>query len=172
MAKQLVLTALVLGCLFPAVAMAGLAVRLQITNDVCAVSICPGPNPLPPTAIQSGSPLTVYVGALDATNGRVTNLSTTVAFSSSDRLASLPSTFTFTPPDQGVRGFPNGVVLRSLGTQTITVMDSSGALLPGTLTMTVTGPLAINTPILSDGVKLLLAASLGLAGFLVLRSRL
>jgi len=171
MAKQLVLTALVLGCLFPAVATAGPAVRLLVTNDVCRVSTCPGTNPPPPTTIQSGSPLTVYVAGLDATNGLVTSLSTTAAFSSSDPLASLPPTFTFTSADQGVRAFANGVVLRTLGTQTITATDVSETLLPGTLSMTVTGPVAINTPALSDGLKLLFAVCLGLAGFLVLRAR-
>ena len=116
----------------------GPAVRLVVTNDVCLVSTCPGTIPPAPTTASSGLPFTMYVTALGASNARVKNLTTAVSFSSSDPLAILPSGFTFSPGDQGVRMFANGAVLRTPGVQTVTATDAAGVLAPGTLALTVT----------------------------------
>jgi len=144
------------------------AVRFLVSNDVCLISICPIDVP-PPTTIGSGIQFTIVVAA-DAGTSRDTGFTGTATFSSSDPLATLPATYTFVPSDQGGKGF--FVTLRTPGVQTITVSDPANVLAPGTMTMTVTGPAAVNTPVLSDGLKLLLAAALGLAGYLLLRTRL
>jgi hypothetical protein len=59
-------------------------------------------------------------------SGVNTGYSGTVAFSSSDPQASLPAAYTFTPADAGVHTFT--IVLKSAGTQSITVADLAGQL--------------------------------------------
>jgi hypothetical protein len=93
----------------------------------------------------------------------------TVQFSSSDPLASLPANYTFIPADQGFRIFPNGAVLRTLGVQTISVADPVNNLIPGTLTLTVTGQAAIGIPALANAAKIVFAMALALSGFWLLR---
>jgi hypothetical protein len=63
------------------------------------------------------------------------NFTGTVTFTSSDPLATLPSPYTFTTTDQGLARFT--VFLRSLGPQSVTVDDESGAYAPGTASITV-----------------------------------
>lgn len=149
----------------------GPAVRLVVTNDVCLVSTCPGTNPPAPTTVSSGLPFTIYVTAVDASNARVTNLTATVGFSSSDPLATLPSGFTFSPADQGVRTFANGAVFRTLGVQTITVTDAAGVLAPGRLTLTVTGIASQQIPTISPEMMAFFALALALTGLWLARLR-
>jgi hypothetical protein len=111
----------------------------------------------------------MYVTAVDASNARVTSLTAAVSFSSPDPLATLPSDFTFSPADQGVRTFANGAVLRTPGVQTITVTDAAGMLAPGTLTLTVTGTASQPVPTISLEMKALLAAVLALTGLWLAR---
>jgi hypothetical protein len=136
------------------------AVRLVVSNDICLISACPIDIP-PPTTVGSG--VSFSANAIDT---QFTGMAT---FSSSDPLATLPPAYTFVPADRGGKGF--FVTLRTPGVQTITVSDPADVLAPGTMTMTVTGPAAVNTPVLSDSLKLLFTAGLGLAGYLVLRTR-
>jgi hypothetical protein len=154
----------------PLAASAAPAVRLGISSSFCFIQNCPGVQPPAPTSVASGSQFGVYVAALDASNVHATSYTGTVTFSSSDPLATLPASYTFVPADGGVKAF--SAVLRTLGEQTITVSDSGNNLIPGTLTMTVTGaqvPEAI--PILSFEARVLLAVVLGAAGVLLIRMR-
>jgi hypothetical protein len=144
------------------------AIRYLVSNDVCLISICPIDVP-PPTTIGAGIQFTIVVAA-DAGTSRDPNLTGTAAFSSSDPLATLPAAYTFVQADRGGKGF--FVTLRTPGVQTIAVSDPANVLAPGTMTMTVTGPAMVNTPMLADGLKLLFAVALGIAGLLVLRTRL
>ncbi len=79
--------------------------------------------------IPAGAPLRLVVYATPG------NFTGTVAFTSSNPLATLPSPYTFTTTDQGLAGFT--IFLRSLGPQSVTVSDTSGAYAPGTASITV-----------------------------------
>lgn len=139
-------------------------VRLEVTNNICRVEPCPG-DPPAPTSVSSGSPFSIYVAGLDAFNSRASDLTgVTASLSSSDPLAILPATFTFGPMDQGIRSFPNGAVLRTLGVQTITVTDVSGRLAPGTLRLTVNAQVSEGVPTIGEVGRLLLIAALALSG--------
>jgi hypothetical protein len=147
------------------------AVRLVVTNDVCLVGICPTTHPPAPTTVISGEPFSIYVTAFNSFNGRVDTLTSAVYFSTTDPLATLPANFAFVLPDHAVRTFDNGAVLRTPGTQTITVTDPAGLLLPGSLTLTVIGTVSPAVPTMSTGVKALFAVLLTLIGFCFARLR-
>ena len=64
------------------------------------------------------------------------------------------------------------VVLRTSGSQTITVSDPGNNLIPGTLVMTVTGAQVLESiPDLSLEARVVLVIMLGAAGILFLRLR-
>jgi hypothetical protein len=119
---------------------------------------------------MSGVPFGVYIAAADASGGTDISYAGTVIFSSSDPLATLPPSYHFISGDRGVKSF--SVVLRSPGSQTITVSDPGNILIPGTLIMTVTGALSPeDIPALSREALLLLAVLLAATATLVLRRR-
>lgn len=153
----------------PTAASAAPAVRLILSNDPCLVMPCPPIHPVPPTTVASGVPFGIYVAAVDGANARDIGYSGTVSFASTDPLASLPSSYTFVPADEGGKGF--SAILRTLGNQTITVSDVAGGLVPGTLTMTVTGQSTAAVPALSGGVKMFFAVALAALGIWLLRLR-
>jgi hypothetical protein len=142
---------------------------LIVSNDICFLVICGGPDVPPPKVVQSGALLPIYVVALNPDGTRNETYAGTVTFSSSDPLASLPPPSAFSQGDDGHKGFNS--ILRSLGSQTISVSDPISGLSPGTLTMTVTGPAAASIPGLSIPGKVLLALSLAAAGFWLTRMR-
>jgi hypothetical protein len=78
----------------------------------------------------AGSAFSITVTALDGSGNTNTDYRGTVQFSSTDGQASLPGSYTFTARDQGVHTF-NKVVLRTAGTQAITVTDNSPSPLTG-----------------------------------------
>jgi len=82
-----------------------------------------------PTIASSGTPFTLNVRAEDAYGNPASGYTGTVNFTSSDPAAFLPSSYTFTNGDLGAKNF-GGVILRAVGTQTITVTDSSGRVDP------------------------------------------
>jgi hypothetical protein len=87
-----------------------------------------------PSSSQAGVPFNVTVTALDKNNQTVTSYSGTVHFSSSDSSAILPPD---SPLTNGIGTF--AVTLRTLGTQTVSVVDSAHN--------TITGSASIsNTP--------------------------
>ena len=105
-------------------------VTSSITGTSGPISVTPGAAtftvtgyPNPATAGTQGS---ITVTAKDGSNNTVTGYRGTVHFSSSDPQAGLPMDYTFTATDNGVHTF-TGVVLKTAGTQSITVTDAAGA---------------------------------------------
>jgi hypothetical protein len=82
-----------------------------------------------PTIASSGTPFTLNVRAEDAYGNPASGYTGTVNFSSTDPAAFLPMPYTFAASDLGAKNF-GGVILRAVGTQTITVTDSSGRVDP------------------------------------------
>ncbi len=159
-----------LGMMQEVQAYAGPATQLVVSTDICLIENCPsGPHSPPPTVALSGDPFGIFVAALDSGNGIAINHTGTVIFSSSDPAATLPMPYTFVPADEGGNGFI--VVLRTPGSQTITARDSSGSLIPGVLTMTVTGPVpAIGVPAATTLVLVVLSLLLASAGIWLCRT--
>jgi len=120
----------------PALAIAPPAVRFFI--DVPCVGICPGPVQI--IRVTAGELFPIYVAAEYAPGFPDPGFTGTVTFSSTDPLATLPGPFTFMAADRGYHLFLNAGVLRTLGNQTISVMDSSGRLPTGSWNVTVDAP--------------------------------
>jgi adhesin/invasin len=87
----------------------------------------------PVTAGVAGS---VQVTARDAHDNVATGYTGTVRFTSTDGAATLPADYTFVAGDAGQKSF-TGVVLRTAGTQTVTVTDTASATLTDSLTVDV-----------------------------------
>ena len=141
------------------------AVQLVVSNDPCDLFPCPLPPP-PPTSVGSRVPFLLAVVALDAGGSRDASYRGTVSFSSSDPMASLPASYTFTASDAGGKGFT--VFLSTLGSQTITGTDNGAPTLSGSLTLNVTAS-SQGIPTLSTFAIAVLAIALGVVGFLVVR---
>jgi hypothetical protein len=80
----------------------------------------------------TGTPVTVTVTALDASGSPVTGYTGTISFHSSDPLAVLPPTYTFTASDQGSHSF--SVTFKTPGTQSLTVTDVANSSVSGSQT--------------------------------------
>jgi len=94
-----------------------------------------------PSSVPAGSPFNFVVMATDASGANVaTGYTGTIQFTSSDGAAILPSSYTFTPADQGVHTFT--VTLPTLGSQSLTITDNTdpNAPLTGTSSIAVIGP--------------------------------
>ncbi|HEX2911206.1 MAG TPA: Ig-like domain-containing protein [Chloroflexia bacterium] len=89
-------------------------------------------------ATTAGTPITITVTALDASNNVVTGYSGTVHFTSSDIQAVLPADYTFVAADKGSAQF--SVTLKTAGTQTVTVTDTTDSSLQGSVTGLVVNP--------------------------------
>jgi hypothetical protein len=93
--------------------------------------------------VTAGTASTVEVRALDAFGNTVPSYTGTVAFFSTDPQAELPGQYTFTTGDSGVHTFPDGVKLKTVGVQTLSVRDVARSDISASLTTTVTvGPAA------------------------------
>jgi hypothetical protein len=90
-----------------------------------------------PSSVAAGAAFNIIVTALDPFGNIVTSYLGTVAFTSSDRSATLPRNTTFTASDRGVHTFTR-LKLRTRGRQTITVTDTRTHSILGSLTITVT----------------------------------
>jgi hypothetical protein len=143
-------------------ALAAPAVRLDVSNNPCIAEPCPG-TVVVPTTIAAGTPFLIFVAALDAESSRDPDYTGMVVFSSTDPLATLPSSFTFTPANEGGTRGGLAAVLRTIGEQTITVTDAAGKLSPGSFVMTVTGS-AESVPTVSGWARILLAMALACVG--------
>ena len=97
--------------------------------------------PSPQPTGQSGS---VTVTAKDAYGNTATGYSGTVSLTSSDSAASLPASHTFTGPDAGIHHF-SGVILNTIGTQSITAGDGSLSGTQSGITITVAPPISTFT---------------------------
>ncbi|MFL5346260.1 MAG: beta strand repeat-containing protein [Hyalangium sp.] len=102
--------------------------------------------------VTAGIASSVQVTAYDAFGNVATGYTGTVHFTSSDPAADLPGTYDFAPSDKGQKSFPR-VVLKTVGSQTVTVADTVTASLKDSLTVDVTsgaaGQLVITVPLLT-----------------------
>ncbi len=94
-----------------------------------------------PSSATAGSPFTITVTTMEGAN-RDTVINSSIRFSSSDRAALLPPDYYFKANDLGSHTFTNGVTLRTVGSQTITVIDIGAPGLNGTATVTVSASTA------------------------------
>jgi hypothetical protein len=88
-----------------------------------------------PSSVTAGTAFKVTVTAQDAYGNTVTGYRGTVHFTSSDPSVVLPSNYTFKASDKGVHTF--SVTLKTKGSQTVTVTDSSNSSITGTDTVSV-----------------------------------
>ena len=84
-----------------------------------------------PTLDTAKKPFSATVTAYDTYGNVATGYRATVHFISTDRGAVLPANYTFTTADAGVHTFGNGVTLKTVGQQTITVFDESNPSIMG-----------------------------------------
>lgn len=82
-----------------------------------------------PSTATSGTPFSVTVTALDASNNVVTGYTGTVHFTSSDGQAVLPPDYAFTSSDNGSHVF--SITLKTPGSQAISVTDTANASITG-----------------------------------------
>jgi hypothetical protein len=146
--------------LAPLEAVAGSAVRLFIAAP------CPPPTPgyCVLGSVNTGTPFTLGIDALDTDGNPDPSYIGTWSFSSTDPLATLPPSQTVTPSDQGHLVLTNAAVLRTPGTQSITVTESAGRLPPGVMSITVFPAGAQAVPATSGVVTVVLAVALAAAG--------
>lgn len=112
------------GASSPFISVKDLATGLSGLTQIVVTPLAPAslsmthlPSPLP-----AGSQDAVSVTALDIYGNKATSYAGTVHFSSSDVQGALPADYTFTPFDQGSHMFVP--VLKTLGTQTLSVTDT------------------------------------------------
>jgi serine protease len=91
----------------------------------------------PSTTTIAGTPQNVTVTAVGPAGGTDTHYTGTIQFSSSDALATLPASYTFTAADAGVHTF--SIALDTNGLQSITATDLATPTITGSLSVTV-GP--------------------------------
>ncbi len=102
--------------------------------------------------ITSDTLTNVTVQALDASNSVATNYVGTAHFTSSDSQAVLPANYTFVAGDHGVHTFTT--VLKTLGSQTISVADTVNGSITGSATVTVNPPPTLRIVQLTNAVQL------------------
>ena len=90
-----------------------------------------------PSPDTAGTGHGVTVTAYDAYGNRATGYTGTVQFTSSDRRASLPASYTFTAADAGTHTF--AATLVTAGAQSLTATDAATASITGSETITVQG---------------------------------
>jgi hypothetical protein len=90
--------------------------------------------------VTTGKPFNVSVTVLDPLGSKITSYAGTIHFTSTDTSATLPLNYTFLPSDSGKHIF-TGVILRTLGSQTITATDTTNNSITGSATVTVRGAL-------------------------------
>jgi hypothetical protein len=95
-----------------------------------------------PASATAGTPFSVTVTALDASNHVVPGYAGTAHFTSTDGQAVLPADYMFTPADAGAHTFTNAVTLGTGGTQTITAADTATGSIVGT-----SAPVAVSVPV-------------------------
>ena len=84
-----------------------------------------------PANVGAGDASTVTLTARNVDDEIVTNYTGTVQFTSTDGAATLPLNYTFTTGDAGTHTFDAGVVLRTPGSQVVTVKDLANATITG-----------------------------------------
>ncbi len=97
-----------------------------------------------PATIPAGSPASLTVIAQDQVGETSRAYTGTVHFSTTDVGigVSLPSDYTFVPGDNGVHVFTGALTMVTLGSQTVTVTDTTTGSITGNTVVTVTAPVA------------------------------
>jgi hypothetical protein len=95
-----------------------------------------------PSNETAGTPETITVTALDASNNIATGYVGTVHFTSTDGMAGLPSDYTFVAGDNGVHTFSSGETLKTAGSQTVTATDTQNPSIAGTSNTDIVSPAA------------------------------
>ena len=91
-----------------------------------------------PASATAGAPFDVTITAKDASNNTMTGYTGTIHFTSSDSGApDLPSNYNFVAGDHGSHTFNQGATLKTAGSQTVTVNDTSQTSKTGTATISV-----------------------------------
>ncbi len=85
-----------------------------------------------PASVVAGNTGSVTVTAKDAYGNTTPAYTGTITFSSNDALASLPSDYTFTGGDNGVKAFPSSYTLKTAGSRTLTATDTGNGSIAGT----------------------------------------
>ena len=135
-----------------------------------AVSLSAGftPEPCPGvctccTFTSPGNGVPLGVSAIDSLGNRDAGYTGTVTFSSSDPLATLPMTYTFTAADAGHHYFPADTVFQTLGRQTLIVTDAPNGLSTSASIQVVASETA-SIPVMAIGGVLVTLCSLGILG--------
>ncbi|SEU23456.1 Ig-like domain-containing protein [Stigmatella erecta] len=114
----------------------------ELTVEVGDVSVEELVLEVPSAPVQAGSPFAVTVTLRDGNGNIATGYTGTVSFGSSDGQVTLPTDYAFTAADAGKKTF-SGLVLRTAGTQSITVQEAGATGLTDTKSLSVTeGPTA------------------------------
>jgi hypothetical protein len=94
-----------------------------------------------PATSPAGSAFTITVTAMDGTNATDTGYVGTAHIVAADSQATVPADYQFQASDNGVHSFTNGVVLRTAGTDPITVTDTNNSNITGSTNVNVSfGP--------------------------------
>jgi hypothetical protein len=105
----------------------------SITGSDAAITVSPAAASAlvvtAPTSVQQGTAFSLTATAQDAYGNTATGYGGTVTFSSSDKHAVLPGSYTFTSSDNGVHTF--SVTLKTAGTQSVTVKDTKTSSISG-----------------------------------------
>jgi hypothetical protein len=120
-------------------------------------------------SISSGTPFAIVVAAVDSEGSLDQTYRATWTFVSSDRGATLPPSYALAAGDVGRHEFV--VVLRTVGTQTITASDSGNTVAAGTMTMIVTAPAgSAGIPAIGRRAAVLVALVLAASGMWLSRA--
>ncbi|HYT88770.1 MAG TPA: PKD domain-containing protein, partial [Gemmataceae bacterium] len=115
------------------------------------------------SSATSGEPVAIIVTALDFRNQTANAYRGTIHFASSDAAATLPADYTFTSADNGTHTFLTPTVLRTAGSQTLTVTDAANSL-QGSASLTVANVAPSNLALTLSAAALLVGQSLSLDG--------
>ena len=102
------------------------------------------------TPESAGTVSTVKVVAQTSTGSTATGYRGTIHFTSTDGQAALPANYTFVTADDGVHTFTNAVTLKTAGTQSVTVTDTSNSTITGSQTGIVVAPVGASTLVVSS----------------------
>jgi len=92
-----------------------------------------------PVSTTAGTSFTITVAAKDHSNNTISGYLGTVHFVSSDpQGAVVPTDYTFVPADNGTHAFANGVTLKTVPSQSVTVNDGADVTKTGTAAVAVT----------------------------------
>lgn len=84
-----------------------------------------------PPSVAAGKPQMLTLTAYDRNGNVATGYRGTVQFTSTDGAATLPTAYTFTAADAGTHLFPAGLILRTPGSQVLTITDTANVTITG-----------------------------------------